>query len=688
MEINTNSSKGLNSTATEDRFAEIYEQAVIGIYRSSGDGAPIFANPAFTRMMGYETEEEWLSACRSIEREWYVDPLRRQEFVDQIDRTGEVVNFESEIYRHSDGSKFWISETARAVRREDGAPLYYEGTIEDISARKALEIDLEAAVQEAKRANIAKSEFLANMSHEIRTPMNGIMGMAQLLESCDLPDRAKDYVTIIERSSNALLTIINDILDFSKIEAGQLELTPEPFVLRDCVEDVTSLFSTKTSETGVDLLLRIQPDLPTSFVGDAGRFRQVLTNLVGNAVKFTHEGHVLVDIHGTCENGTATLHVSVEDTGIGIPADKVATIFEKFSQADNSATRRYGGTGLGLSISRQLVKLMGGEIELNSEEGKGSRFFFTVDLPAHADLDRFTKDICDISGAKVLIIDDNADNRTILTEQLDYWGCKSLAVGTAQKGLDVLKQATAKGLSFDCIIVDYQMPQHSGEDFARVVKQSPTFQQIPILMISSVDRSDLQRRMSDLGIAAFMTKPARNSMLKEAINSAVSQRRQHAEAMELSLDEAKAPVPQVTTSILKPPKPSDSHIDILIAEDNEVNQTYIRYLMEQLGHSFRIVENGRIAVEKWELLQPKLILMDIAMPEMDGYEATAAIRAKEAALGMSRTPIIAVTAHALKGDKEACLERDMDGYLSKPMAADALKTQLSHWLSNQVLKTA
>ena len=666
----------------ENRFADIYQHAVIGIYRSSGDGQPIFANPAFTRMMGYETEAEWLSACASIEREWYVDPKRRQEFVDLIDKEGEVINFESEIYRHHDGKKFWVSETARAVRDETGKALYYEGTIEDISLRKKMERDLAAAVETAERANVAKSEFLANMSHEIRTPMNGIMGMAQLLEGCDLESREREYVKIIQRSSTALLTIINDILDFSKIEAGQMELTPEPFDLRDCLEDVTALFSTKVSETGVDLLLRVQPDLPSAYVGDAGRLRQVMTNLVGNAVKFTHEGHVLVEVSGSLSSDTASLNFSVTDTGIGIPAGKVDTIFDKFSQVDNSATRRYGGTGLGLSISQQLIQLMGGKITLESEEGVGTRLYFSIDLPTHSDLDKADLTDFDISGANILIIDDNVENRVILTEQLDYWNCQSVAVSSAREAIAVLNKTAKHGHTFDCMIVDYQMPEFSGEDFAKAVKKNKTFGAIPLLMISSVDRSDLQKRMSQLGIFAFMTKPARNSVLKETINNAVfetrralSQKAGDPNALKRAAAKT-APKPAAAGS-----NPSEvmPEVEVLIAEDNEVNQIYIQHLMKEFDLTYKLVPNGKLAVEKYALLRPKIILMDIAMPEMDGYEATAAIRELESEQNRQRTPIIAITAHALKGDKESCLERNMDGYLSKPLAVEALRTCLEDW---------
>jgi len=503
---------GTNNTnidAQENRFSELYEHAAIGIYHSSNDGMPIFANPAFTRMMGYPSEAEWLEACQSIEREWYTDPNRRQEFIDLIEEDGEVINFESEIYRHKDGTPFWVSETARIVRNEAGETLYYEGTIEDISKRKAIEQDLAVAKEIAERANIAKSEFLANMSHEIRTPMNGILGMAQILSHHDLPDNLREYVDTIKRSGDALLMIINDILDFSKIEAGQLTLVAEPFVLSDCVEDITSLFADKVNQAGIDLLLRIQPDLPIEYIGDAARLRQILINLIGNAVKFTHEGQVMVDVHGTTKDNVATLHFSVEDTGIGIPADKIDIIFDKFSQADNTATRKYGGTGLGLNIAQALMHMMGGKIELESELGKGTRFFFTIDLPVHSDVDHLSTEDMDISEKNILIIDDNKDNLTILSEQLQYWGCRSVSAASARQGVMELKKSFEANTPFDCIIIDYQMPEFSGENFVRSIKKSAAFAKLPIIMLSSVDQGDLQKRLAHLGLSKFITKPAK-----------------------------------------------------------------------------------------------------------------------------------------------------------------------------------
>ncbi len=530
--------------------------------------------------------------------------------------------------------------------------------------------ELVKAKREAERAGIAKSEFLANMSHEIRTPMNGIMGMAELLQSSELGPRETEFVNVINRSGQALLTIINDILDFSKIESGQMELEHIPFHLRDCIEDITALLSTKISDSGIDFLLRIQPDLPTCYLGDVGRIRQILTNIVGNAVKFTQAGHILIDVSGTVDNDTAALTIKVEDTGVGIPPDKLDHIFTKFSQADGSTTREFGGTGLGLTISRKLVESMGGSIVVESVLGEGSTFTISLSLPIEEDIIEPTLQHLNITGAKVLVIDDNEVNRDILKEQLAHWGCQCIAAPSVKVGLAVLDRAKQKNIKLDLIIVDYQMPESNGEDFVRALNAHPDHAHIPAIMLSSVDRTELRQRMKALNISAFLTKPARGSVLHNAIGDVLCGHL--------------TPQPHIPCAAQQTPeKPKEPiisrHVDVLIAEDNEVNQTYARYVMEDLGLSFKIVENGRLAVDKWKLLSPKIILMDISMPEMNGWEATAEIRAIESSQNLPRTPIIAVTAHAMKSDKAECLENDMDDYLSKPLSIKALKEKLIHW---------
>ncbi len=575
--------------------------------------------------------------------------------------------------RKKDGQYIWVSDHTQVIYDQDGTPIEWVGYISNINEiveeRERAEA-LRIAKLAAERSDLSKSEFLANMSHEIRTPMNGIMGMAELLQGCDLPPRETDFVNVISRSGEALLTIINDILDFSKIASGHMELDENPFHLRDCIEDITALLSTKITDTGIDLLLRVQPDLPTSYLGDVGRIRQILTNIVGNAVKFTHKGHVLIDVSGQVENETAQLTIKVVDTGIGIAPEKLDHVFNKFNQADNSTTRQYGGTGLGLTISKDLAELMGGSIAVESSVGKGSTFTISINLPVQEDIIKPKLDHLNISGLKILVIDDNEVNRDILKEQLTYWGCQCIAAPSAKVGLAVLDRAKQKNIKLDLIIVDYQMPQSNGEDFIKALKAHADHAHMPTIMLSSVDRSELRQRMKALSISAFLTKPARGSVLHNTIGDVMyGHLTKQAPAPSAPLQSSERPNEPVTSG----------HIDVLIAEDNEVNQIYASYVMEELGLSFKIVPDGKIAVEKWKLLSPKVILMDISMPEMNGWEATAAIRTIETAQNLPRTPIIAVTAHAMKSDKDECLEKDMDDYLSKPLSITGLKEKLTLW---------
>lgn len=567
------------------------------------------------------------------------------------------------IIRPCDGKTVWVDNTGEILSNSKNKPIRVMGSMMDITALKEAEL-------RAVSSDISKSEFLANMSHEIRTPMNGIMGMAELLQNSQLGPRETDFVNVINRSGKALLTIINDILDFSKIEAGQMELDNAPFHLRDSIEDITTLLSTKVVETGIDLLLRVQPDLPTTFLGDVGRIRQILTNIVGNAVKFTHTGHVLIDVSGEVENETANLLIKVVDTGIGIPAEKLNHVFDKFSQADGSTTRQYGGTGLGLPISQNLTELMGGDISVNSALGEGSTFTISITLPIQEEIITPKLEHLNIAGSKILVIDDNAVNRDILKEQITYWNCQCIAAPSAKTGMAVLDRAKLKNIKLDLIIVDYQMPESNGEDFVKALKAHPDHAHMPVIMLSSVDRSELRSRMKALQISAFLTKPARGSVLHNTIGEVLYDK---AMTSTQSQDEKRV-TPAVNTS-----SRTSDHVDVLIAEDNDVNQMYVKFVMEDLGLSYKIVPNGRIAVDKWKLLSPKVILMDISMPVMNGYDATAAIRQLEAKNGLPRTPIIAVTAHAMKQDQNSCLENDMDDYLSKPLSINNLIEKLRSW---------
>jgi PAS domain S-box-containing protein len=561
----------------------------------------------------------------------------------------------------------------------------------DFTELKAREAELEVLLARAEAADKAKSDFLANMSHEIRTPMNGVLGMAELLSKSELDTRQKTFVDIMVKSGNALLTIINDILDFSKIDAGQLKLRKSPFDPVEAIEDVATLLSAAAAEKDIELVVSGDQKVMHTFMGDPGRFRQIVTNLLGNAIKFTEKGHVHVEVSAVpVSEGQALLKLRIEDTGIGIPPEMQAKIFEKFSQVDTSSTRRHEGTGLGLAITAGLVRLFGGKLSVESVVGSGSAFTVELPLAVVAERRRQRELPATVKDARVLVIDDNAVNRRIISEQLKMWGFDGLAVPDGPAGLDILSAAHAEGLAIDVVVIDYQMPDMNGVDVARAIREDHRFDDIALVFLTSMDMVGDDRLFESLKIQAHLMKPARANVLRGAIIDVVRTARVHGvNSARLKPFPAGAPVQPAATPLPQPQTveapilPSaaedDGALRVLIAEDNPVNQIVFRQILTGSGIAYRIVGNGEEAVQAWRSEPPDLILMDVSMPVMNGHQATNLIRSEEVLRGGYRIPIIGVTAHALDSDRDACLAAGMDDYLSKPISPELLMRKIEEW---------
>ncbi len=641
---------------SEERYRLLFERNLAGVYRTSLDGRILDCNEACAHMFGYASREEivahtvWEGNRTAVDRDAFISRLKEQK---------SLTNFE-QWYRRKDGSPICVLENASLLQTEDGAPALIEGTVIDITDRKRTEEELQRAKEVAEAANRAKSEFLANMSHEIRTPLNGILGMTELALDTYLAPEQQEYLNMVKTSADSLLTVINDILDFSKIEAGKLDLDFIEFSLRDSLEETRKTFAVSAQQKGLELVCDVRPDVPDELVGDPTRLRQIVLNLVGNAIKFTERGEVVLRVEVDSQTRESSwLHFAVSDTGIGIPVEKQRLIFEPFTQADGSTTRKYGGTGLGLAISSQLVEMMGGRIWLESQPGKGSTFHFTArfGIPVGRPEKPGPKEPDSLRGMAVLVVDDNATHRRILEEMLIHWQMKPSLASGAREALGALEQAKKAGSPFSLVIVDARMPDMDGFAFIERINHHRELTGTITIMLTSVGQQGDAARCRELGVAAYLKKPAKQSDLLDAILSAIAVRPEGQERPVL-----------VTRHSLREGR---RKLRVLLAEDNLINQELAARLLEKRGHAVVVASNGREALAAMEKQTFDLVLMDVQMPEMDGFEATAAIRTKEK-VTHTHLPVIAMTAHAMKGDRERCLEAGMDGYVSKPVQAKEL----------------
>jgi PAS domain S-box-containing protein len=655
---------------SNERFKQLAEIFPETIFETSSDGTVTFVNRQGLRQFRY-SESELAKGTniydmiapehRLIAREWMKERLRGVE-------NGYL---ECKAMR-GDGTTFDAMGLSVPIM-VDGVQTGVRGFVLDITERKLAEKELLLARDNAEAANRAKSEFLATMSHEIRTPMNGVIGMTDMLMETDLTDEQREYAEIVRKSGENLLTLINDILDFSKIEARKMEMEMLDFDLRVTLEDTAEMLAVRAWDAGLELICRIDPEVPSYLKGDPGRLRQIITNLAGNAIKFTHKGEVVISAELKSEqDGIVEILFEIHDTGIGIPKSRCAAIFEPFTQVDGSTTRKYGGSGLGLAICKQLVELMGGEIGVESEEGRGSTFRFTARFEKQTGVEAqklASRPLsrADLTGARILVVDDNDTNRKLMAILLKLWGCRHESASGGEAALILMREAAEQNDPFRVALLDQQMPGMDGSELGRRIKTDPLLESTLLVMVTSLGQRGDATALEQIGFAGYLLKPVRQSQLYDCIRlvlgRAAGDSRDAGIVTRYSVGET-----------------AHHGVRILLAEDNSINQQVAQNMLNRLGYKADVVADGLEAVRSLEMIDYNLVIMDCRMPEMDGFEATAIIRSPDSKVLNHAVPIVALTANTMKGDREKCIEAGMNDYLTKPMRKDELSEILEKWL--------
>jgi len=631
----------------------------------------MWVSPHFAEMFGFN-QQEFLGARQKFFDIIHVEDVQRlRDAIERCIREDVLVDVEVRAKTLA-GESRWCRVRGALERDAAGTPMTVSGSQRDINQRHQYALALLEATETAAAASRAKSQFLANMSHEIRTPMNGVIGMIELLLETPLNPMQLDYAETVRDSASALLTVINDILDFSKVEAGKLDLELLDIDIRETVEDVARLLSIQAHAKGLEVIALIDPSLPDLARGDAGRLRQVLLNLGGNAVKFTQKGEVSIECKVAHKDEKGVMvRCEVRDTGVGIPAARVDALFAAFTQVDASTTRRFGGTGLGLSIAKRLVELMGGEVGVSSEEGAGSTFWFTARLGvAHDTAKPRPAPPTALRGQRIIVVDDNATNRKVLMGQLSLCGMDAVCASSADEALSLMRHAAAAGRAFEVALLDHQMPGYDGATLGKNILGEHALRGARLVLLTSSGQRGDGRLFSELGFAGYLLKPVTHRDLTDCLSMVLGTQAE---------DWRTSTQPIVTRHALRSQRSRETH-HILLAEDNPVNQKVACRILEKLGYRVDVAADGQAAFEAWQSGRYHLILMDCQMPIMDGFETTRKIRERES--GGRRIPVIALTAHAMKGADNECRAAGMDDYLSKPIDREQLQQALSRWLND------